>query len=206
MLMKISEYLTKKNLVWLAGTLLVGALGSGLWEAILKPSMLWFGTLMLDIATLGLSSLRDGMYLDVAKGTYERAGVMLLAMATGALCGLITVPIRIGRFLRKRDEDGNTKAARELMLRNNWVFATFALAFIMVFFVSFFRINYIVRASNYAGQLQRITAPYVSESDRMMLDSELAQVKTRDDYVRLIDKLRKVASRNNVSIPEFDIY
>ena len=83
--MEISEHLTKKKILWLVGTLLVGALGSGLWEAGIKPGMLWFGTLMLDLGTLGLSSLRDGMYTDAAKGTYERAGVMLLSIASVVL-------------------------------------------------------------------------------------------------------------------------
>jgi hypothetical protein len=204
--MNISEHLTKKNLLWLAGTLLLGALGSGLWEAAVKPSMLWFGTLMLDVATLGLSSLRDGMYLDVAKGTYERAGVMLLAMATGILCGFLTAPIAVGRILRKRDEDGRPNSATARILSKNWLLATFALAFTMIFFVSFFRISYIVRASNYADQLARVTAPYVSERDRLMIQSELAQVETREDYVRLVYKLRKIASENDASVPDFAIY
>ena len=204
--MKLSEHLTKKNLLWLAGTLLIGALGSGLWEAVVKPSMLWFGTLMLDVATLGLSSLRDGMYQDVAKGTYERAGVMLLALATGILCGFLTAPIAAGRILRKRDESSRPGSATARMFRKNWVLVTFALAFTMIFFVSFFRISYIVRASNYADQLARITAPYFSEEDRLMVQSELAQVETREDYIRLVERLRKVASENNASVPDFAIY
>jgi 4-hydroxybenzoate polyprenyltransferase len=64
-----------KKLLWLLGMILIGALGSGLWEGFLKQSLMWVGTFILDIATLGLNSLRDGMYLDAAKGTYERTAI-----------------------------------------------------------------------------------------------------------------------------------
>jgi len=40
---------------------------------------------MLDLGTLGLVSLRDSMYLDAAKGAYERAGLAILSMGTGVL-------------------------------------------------------------------------------------------------------------------------
>ena len=204
--MKFSEHITKKNLIWLAGTLLLGALGSGLWEAVVKPSMVWFGTFMLDIATLGLSSLRDGMYLEVAKGTYERAAVTLLALATGLLCGFMTAPIVVGRIMRKRDEDGRPSSPAVRMVQKNWFLVTFALFFAMFFFVSFFRISYIVRASSFAEQLLQITAPYVEENDRLMHKSELAQVETREDFIRIVEKLKKIASENNASVPDFTIY
>jgi hypothetical protein len=204
--MKLSEHLTKRNLLWLAGTLLLGALGSGLWEAVVKPSMLWFGTVMLDVGTLGLSSLRDGMYLDVAKGTYERAGVMLLAMATGILCGFCTAPIVVGLAFRNRDDEGRPNSLVVRAFDKNWILVTIALVLAIVFFVSFFRVSYIVRASSYADQLLHVTAPYVNENDRLMHQSELAQVETKEDYVILIGKLRGIASSNGASVPDFSVY
>ena len=69
--------------------LLLGALGSGVWE-VLRPGFVWFGALMLDLGTLGLKSLVDGMYEEVARGPYERAALNLFAMLTGMVIGLST--------------------------------------------------------------------------------------------------------------------
>ena len=204
--MKISESLTKKKLLWLVGTLLLGALGSGLWEAIIKPSMLWFGTLMLDVGTLGLSSLRDDMYTDIAKGTYERAGVMLLSIGTGILCGLLTSPLILGLMFRNRDDIVEPRSSISRVMSTSWVLAAVPLALTMIFFVGLFRVGYTVRASNYADQLIRITNPYVTEQDRLIHESQLAQISTREDYVQIITKLRKIAAINKTSIPEFSIY
>ena len=204
--MNLSEHLTKKKLLWLAGTLLLGALGSGLWEALIKPGMLWFGTLMLDLGTLGLSSLRDGMYTDVAKGSYERAGVMLLSMATGLLCGFLMAPLVFGFLLRSRDEAGRPTSAIVRVMRKNWALVAIPLIFAMIFFVHLFRVSYVVRAANFAEQLLRITSPYVSDQERELHQSELAQVSTREEYVLLVSKLSRIAKQNNASVPEFSIY
>ena len=204
--MDLAAKINKKSLGWLFGTLLLGALGSGLWEAALKPSMLWFGTLMLDLATLGLASLRDGMYLDVAKGTYERAGVSLLSMATGLIAGFLTAPLIAAGVLRNKDADGQPVSRIRNILRANWMLVAVPLAFAMIFFVNLYRITYIVRASNHADQMLRITAPYVSNEQRLLQHSKLAQVRNRDDYVRLLTELNTIAETNVAAVPEFTIY
>ena len=203
--MNISQHLTKKKLLWLAGTLLVGALGSGLWEAIIKPGMLWFGTLMLNLGTLGLSSLRDGMYADVAKGTYERAGVMLLSIATGSLCGFLTGPLIVGLLLRNRGENGLPTSAVVRIIRKNWALTAVPLIFSMIFFVNLFRVSYIIRASSYADQLIRIVGPYVNDKERLELQSELSQISNRDKYIQLTDKLKRIAVENKASVPVFTV-
>lgn len=64
------------------GTIVLGALGSGLWEVLVKPGLAWAGGAVLTISTLGLDSLRDQIYADVAIGSYERASLSILAMLT----------------------------------------------------------------------------------------------------------------------------
>jgi hypothetical protein len=186
--MNLSEYLTKKKLLWLTGTLFIGALGSGLWEAVIKPSMLWFGTLMLDLATLGLVSLSDGMYMD---------------MATGLYLGFLTALLPI---LRKQDSDGRFTSRSAPLMRKNWMLVAIYLACTMIFFVNLFRISYIVRASNHADQLLRIVAPYISLEERLRYQSQLAQVASRKDYVYLVNTLRSIAAAQHATVPEFIIY
>jgi hypothetical protein len=80
---------------WLArvlaivGALILGALGNGVWESLLKPIILWFRDIVLTISTLGLQSLRDGMYYDIGKENYERASVFIMLMMTGLIFGIL---------------------------------------------------------------------------------------------------------------------
>ena len=201
----MKQSLTRK-LLWLSGTLLIGALGSGLWEAALKPSLLWVGTLMLDLATLGLTSLRDEMYADGAKGTYERAGVMILSIGTGVMCGmLISLPF-IRRLVRKEDRDGASASRVATFVTKPLVFWTIPIALSIVLFVQLFRVSYVVRAANHIEQLQRITAPFISEDQRFVYQSRFAQVTSRHEYLQLVVELREIAVKNGAKPPQFNVY
>lgn len=210
--MKLSEQFTKKKILWLAGTLLIGALGSGLWEALIKPGMLWFVTLMLDLGTLGLSSLRDEIYLDVAKGSYDRSGLTLLYFATVLLCAILTAPIMFALFFRKLDENGRPTSKLYRAFSNSWAFSdawnlfTVPSILAVILFVNLFRVDYTVRAATYVDQLIRITSPYITEQDRLLYQSELSQVSNRDDYVRLVSKVKIVAASHKLRVPKLVIY
>lgn len=79
---------TASFVLWLCGALVVGALGNGLWE-IGKPALVWVGVAMLDIGTLGLTTLTDSIYVEVARGTYDRASLSLYSFALGAMTGAV---------------------------------------------------------------------------------------------------------------------
>ena len=54
-------------------TILLGAIGSGVWEYLLKP-FFEFGTkFILNIATLGIETFKNDIYLQIAKGFMEKA-------------------------------------------------------------------------------------------------------------------------------------
>jgi hypothetical protein len=68
----------KKLILWSIGSLILGALGSGLWELALKPGGQWITHLILTAATLGSMSLKDGVYRQAAKGLHEEAAFSIL--------------------------------------------------------------------------------------------------------------------------------
>jgi hypothetical protein len=74
------KYLISKWTLALLGTIVLGAIGSGVWDVVFKPFFSWIAEILLNVATLGLAAIRDEMYVEIAKGTYERAGVALLSM------------------------------------------------------------------------------------------------------------------------------
>ena len=191
-----------KKMVWLAGTLLVGALGSGLWEAILKPGFVWVTTGMLDVATLGLASLRDGMYEEVARGVYERAALYMLLISIGGSIGLFGGGM-VGaiRVRRKLAQESSPPATRRMIVM--LVALPIALTFLLV---QVFRLSYVVRASSYIEQLQRIAAPAMPAEKRLLYRSRIAQVVTRDEFVLIVDELTATAKEAGFKVPSFVPY
>ncbi|MGX8884020.1 hypothetical protein ACWWD9_12500 [Methylovorus sp. SPW-M1] len=194
-----------KSFLWLAGTLVIGALGSGLWEVAFKPGLYWLGNALLDIGTLGLTSLRDAIYEEIARGSYERAGEKTLSILIGIFAGLMTISTGTLISGRSRREDGSPQRLMRL-LRYQRVFILFGVAFSAFVIVQGARLIYINRAANHLEQLQRIVAPYVPLEQRIVYASRAGQLHTRQQYVELLDELMEVAKKNNAYIPTFDIY
>jgi hypothetical protein len=194
------------SFLWLLGTLVIGALGNGLWE-LAKPGLVWLSNATLDVATLGLSSLRDSMYSDIAKGTYERAAEKLLNFIFSVFAGAI-IGILIALWFNKRRKT-NTETTlltvarlgglKTAMVASLAMFASFML-------VETLKTIYIVRAANHMEQIQRAIAPYQTEQQRLMLASRFALMSSRKEYIELIGAVKSVAAANNIKIPDFNIY
>ena len=61
----------------LLGTILIGAIGSGIWQRLGDPLYIWLRDALLNGATLGIATLKDALYAEVATGLYERPASLL---------------------------------------------------------------------------------------------------------------------------------
>lgn len=193
-----------KLLLWLSGTLVIGALGSGLWEVAFKPGLYWLGNALLDIGTLGLTSLRDGIYEEIARGSYERASEKTFSILVGIFAGMPITAITIA-LLSSRKAEGPPSRLMGL-LRYQRVIILLGVALSAFLIIQSARLIYINRAANHLEQLQRIVAPYVPPEQGIVYASRASQLHTRQQYVELLDELTEVAKKNNAYVPTFDIY
>src|SRR3989442_14883559 len=70
-----------RKLKWtlgIIGTILLGALGSGLWSVVFAPLGSTILKWLLSIVTLGIASARDALYVSAALGYRERPSLILL--------------------------------------------------------------------------------------------------------------------------------
>ena len=193
----------KKKLLWLLATLVLGALGSGLWELAFRPILAFCGTTALDIVTLGMESLRNGLYEDAAHGQYERVGIIMLSAGAGMMTGISTMTL-LGPDIRRRLSvrlRGDATASHKFSSKLLFVFVT------TLIILLFQRTTYINRAVNHFEQLAQIVAPYQREQDRLLVRSKFAQIVSRAQYVQLIGSLEELAHSQGVtSLPQFTIY
>jgi hypothetical protein len=167
----------------------------------------------LNIATLGLSSVRDGMYQDIAKVTYERTGAALLASLTGVILGIaislitlvaiVSVPQLTERLKEWRIySNKGTSSFRSFIYC--WIgFMILASGFLTI---SYVRVLYTVNAASYIDQLQRIVSPKLTADQRIEFQSRAAQISKKADFVAITDELRRTAEANKFYTPTFDIF
>jgi hypothetical protein len=80
------------------GAIIVGALGSGLWESLLGPAIHAVSRWVLDIASLGLASYRNGVYRQIAADNQSAVGLETLLVinliAAFAIGWLVTTAVK----------------------------------------------------------------------------------------------------------------
>jgi len=71
----------KKTIKWtlgVIGLIILGAIGSGLWQVGIQPIFEWISERVLSLTALGFSSLSEAFYRDLAKGFHEESSLLTL--------------------------------------------------------------------------------------------------------------------------------
>ncbi|MGB8247382.1 MAG: hypothetical protein WCE98_05140, partial [Chlorobium sp.] len=93
----------KKYWLSVSATIILGALGSGLWS-FAEPTVGRLGNWVLSAATLGIQSIQDETYASAALGLHELPSLYILLMASSlifALPGITATKPLIRSFVRK---------------------------------------------------------------------------------------------------------
>ena len=200
-----------KKLATLGGALTIGMLGSAMWEGI-KPLLNWLSSLLLTVATLGISSYRDSIYKDAPVGIDERASSITLLLALSLLLSLPIVSLARGIGLlssatgRKPDrlQEQFSAGLARIVKRNSLKITNVAMAFVIVVVGN--REIYVSRTSAYARQLQDIAAPFLDDQSSETIRSRFAQVRTKKEFAELIDSLERIIKKRNAYFPERSLY
>jgi len=100
-----------KLMLGMVGAVLLGAIGSGVWEGLLKPISVYTRDLLLDIISFGFVSYQDNIYKEIAKGFHEAPSTLLL----GHILSLFVVITGMSALLyRDRKENFKNEEASEL--------------------------------------------------------------------------------------------
>jgi hypothetical protein len=218
-----------------AGVIFLGALGSGLWESLLKPGLVRISYGLLTLSSLGIESLRTGIYERIATGSTALASVQSMALLTvfgtcfltslfSGMFGLMQWEQRDFELLERRVEMRNLgveiQRRRETTIedlekgrrkiRNNrrqlYAFGFLILLMIGMFLVDVSRIAYETSAVQHYQQVLKITSPYLSDADRRDVESKFAQIRSRTDYIAIVDGLSDTAKAHGKRIPKFKVW
>lgn len=206
--------LGNKLLLSALGALVIGAMGSGLWDLIFKPILTWLGSIILSATTFGIQSFQDDLYARMARGvtgSVSELGTALLfglAMAVWVVLLMVAISLRRlsrGDLLRKlyaaslsSDIDLDGKLRR--LVFEVVVLGGLGIGLLVVTFV---RQEFIESGAIYLSQAQRVVAPYISAEERVRLASRIAQMSSKEDYEAINRDLRTIAEPNKLRLRKF---
>lgn len=191
------------TLAGIVSAILLGVLGSAIWELILRPIVTPQWLNLISIATLGISSIQNGVYRGVATGFDPKlytSTYYLLQEIT-----LITISIAIlASFSGNKIEQILQRQVIGIKLKYSLAIVLFAVA-ISIFIIWSLEV-YESEAVSHIQQALTICSPYMSEEKVKEINSEIARIDSRNDYVVLEKKLREIADKQNIEIPNFNIW
>jgi hypothetical protein len=195
----------------IAGSLVVGALGSGLWNGVFSPIFTATGHFGLSLITLGYSSTRDLVYERAAVGMHEEASVLGLVFLVSFSSGLpivLYLPIRraIKKIFKKDEERSENKNVAEqkkeierfkrkalLLARTSFWATIVSVCLGTIIFVQILLLSYTNQIIAHYNQELAIITPDITEQQRQIYQARFASMKTRQDFVSLFEEINKTA-------------
>lgn len=206
----------------LLGTVFIGAIGSGVWEYILKPILEQGSNFILDIATLGIGVYKDNIYTSVAKGFSESNSIksyqtMQIFMISLLYVFYFTLFLRIKKMQQSINIESSVSKEMvkditniELKIKKVKKFFLIGVVSVVILLVmqitSVSRLNYINDSISYYQQLKNIALPYMKEKEILELDSRFALIKNKNDYVSIINDLKIILKSQNLTIEDMEIW
>jgi hypothetical protein len=202
-----------KWVLGLLGAILVGAIGSGVWQGLLGPALRGAGIALLNLVALGFKSYKDSVYQQVAVDSPSRGAMELyfllnfiVLFALGFVMGALSRMWRDSvRGSRRPPEDETSSSAKRMLVFSYVVFVIFGVVAVFCT-INSAKVNYINSALLNYHQALRVVSPYLNEQERLTVESQFAQIRTRQDYVDILDKLDRVAQEHGQKAPQFQAW
>jgi hypothetical protein len=198
-----------KWLVGIAATVILGALGSGLWSVCFAPlgSLLIKG--ILSLVTLGISSARDSVYASAAHGYSERPSVLLLSFfgATILMTPLafvafaILLPRRVQQLTGLSRSEVERRMARVRRLIH--ILLPILALLSSVLFVRILLTAYTNTVISRFHQSLAIATPYISVHEHDEFLARFAKVRKREDFLALFANLDAILAANGEARSDF---
>lgn len=196
-----------KAVKWILGVLgmiLVGAIGSGVWSGVLGPVLHSAGIGLLNLMALGFKSYKDSVYRQLAVDNAHLAAIEVYSLLAGFFIGVSAGLMGFLAGWRAGSRRPPGERTTPLFFSAFPYFAFVALGIVTVFLgINTAKISYITSALANYHQTLRVVSPYLSAQERLSVESQFAQIRTRQDYVDILDRLNSVAGEHGQKAPGF---
>ena len=215
------ELIKEHWVISVIGTIFLGALGSGLWDAALKPVFQYLGKYIFSILTFGAKRASDNIYIEAARSHHEAPSIKIYFIITmlllGTLFGIETIlvkkvyiddePIIEITECKKMESDSEIKDCVKAKFRekisNDLPFLILISIFMaVVIFYATIEMSRINRIVTYFHQCLKICLPHISDADAKIFEQKFSLMREKKDFIELIEKFKLVAEDNEITLPK----
>jgi hypothetical protein len=213
------DYLSDHWVVSILLTVLLGAIGTGLWDSILRPAFAWAGKAIFTILSFNARRSRDKIYKNAAMGHHELPSLYLLMVALVCIFSYVmsvhmkaystiysssVVETLAGNCLKldaEKAEQCFQNRLKEKVLPYLQITTLVSIFFSVILLYRFILINRTNLAITYYNQCLKIIRPYINEQKLFEIEQKFSLIETKSDYEALVSQLRSIATENDVALP-----
>jgi hypothetical protein len=203
--------------------LVLGAIGSGLWEVLLRPACVATGNGLLTLLSRTANGYVDALHEPIANGHAGHEALHVFTIGSMLLLSsywlaVIVLRSMMDRLVHKVEERPMPQSlgsrllagsgalpvrARRLRRRSTVVMVVLASLTSVLVLEGVFRAMYEWRAVTFVERSLDILAPKMAESERLRLRAQYRSIGSAGDFYALEDALRGEATKQSVTLPEF---
>lgn len=182
-------------------TILLGAIGSGVWERLLSPTL----SKISNLITSSVASISD-RYSD---SIYSTASYLVSFDQSRTVHLLLFLFIFFGLFAyaiySKKDNKILSLINKAMMTYcRGWSGIIFSGAFLIVIFFLIATDSTTREIRYYSTKNMEIVRPYIGEKQYLMLRSNYLSMNNKDDFKKFLENLYAAASTTPIKIKKFD--
>jgi vacuolar-type H+-ATPase subunit I/STV1 len=181
-------------------TIILGALGSGLWTYIGDPTVGWLGEQYIHVAQRLNSGYYDYLHSDIGEGALIRATTKS-ALTASLIYGLIMM---IFGFMLKYFHRMQFNSHSLFSKAGGFIFFIAVVALLQAITLSV-KAGYNRNAVIYLERSIEILSPSNDEKTILQLRAQYRSIENANDFYTLHDSLVNLANEKNVRLPTFEV-
>jgi hypothetical protein len=190
-----------KIVVGVCITILLGAIGSGVWENILSPGLDWTYRAAVDLVSTVSLDYKNRIYEKASMGFHEDFSFRLFSLVT-MLLPLLLMFLGANKFSQLFNVFKGIIDTSSIKFQLVMQVLIFSFAFFALYANA--RNEAIQKTRSYSLISLDILHPYVGGERFIQLKSEFLQVKTSEEFYSFNKVIVHEAKINALAIPEFD--
>lgn len=208
-----------KVIFGIISALFLGALGSGLWDLILRDIVVGLGNITLTMISTVWGGYVNLLHKDIGKLHGDLLSVPGFTFATVFLLLVPWILVmdtlrNISKLHKKITEGKKSKplSKEELLLkvnfyRKNILRAMIPLTVLLTILVAvlFWQITYTRNAANWAERSIEILLPYVTAQEHNKFRSDLRAIENAEQFYTLEKHLQDTAAKASIKLPPFTV-
>lgn len=195
----------KKQLIIFAGvlgTILLGAIGSGLWERCLSKLLDTIVIISVRAMSLLFKTYESSLYTEAAKGLHEESSIIFLSIFLSMMPFIYLIFLL--RHPYKRKEQTRERTGQFFRSRIGYYTLMFMTFFAFFYFMLFvIRINYVNKVSTFCQQSLAIIAPHTSEDRIKRLRADYHSMRNKEDFTAFRQTIQSIVEESDFKLPEF---